>query len=88
MKEEMAEAPELVTRLEELATELGFSRPKNLPRDGDHIAINQLAVFGKLLVVLTRYMDRAQKTIKRLTWVLTVLTAILALDAIVRIFIH
>jgi len=31
-------------------------------------------------------MDRAQTTIKRLTWVLTVLTAVLVIEAIARFF--
>jgi hypothetical protein len=43
-----------------------------------------LAVFGELLVVLARYMDRAQSTIRNLTWVLTVLTGLLVLEAVAR----
>jgi hypothetical protein len=32
-------------------------RLPNVPRSGDEVAIDQLAVFGELLVVLARYMD-------------------------------
>ena len=87
MKGEMAEASELVARLEALAKQAPLPRA-NLPRSGDEVAIDQLAVFGKLLVVLARYMDKAQTTIKWLTIVLTALTTVLAVDAVVRWFVH
>jgi hypothetical protein len=70
-----------------LAKQIPLPRP-NLPRSGDEVAIDQLAVFGELLVVLARYMDRAQNTIKWLTVVLTVLTAVLVIDALLRWFVH
>ena len=50
--------------------------------------MNQIAAFGDLLVTLTNYMDKAQRTIKRLTWVLTILTLILVVDAGIRWFVH
>jgi hypothetical protein len=59
-------------------------RLPNIPRSGDEVAIDQLAVFGELPVVLARYMDRAQSTIRNLTWVLTVLTGLLVLEAVAR----
>jgi hypothetical protein len=46
-----------------------------------------LAVFGKLLVVLARYMDKAQKKIELLTWVIAVLTAFL-IEVVLRWFTH
>jgi hypothetical protein len=84
---ELEEASKLVVRLDELAKQAKLPSP-NLPRSGDEIAIDQLAVFGRLLVILARYMDRAQTTIKWLTVVLTVLTALLVVDALVRLFQH
>jgi hypothetical protein len=54
----------------------------------DAIATDQLTVFGELLVVLARQLDGAQQTVKRLTWVLTALTAFLVIEAVVRYFSH
>jgi hypothetical protein len=86
MAEELDEATKLVSELETLAKELRWSRPQDMPRDADDLAIYQLAVFGKLIVLLARYMDRAQTTIKRLTWVLTAMTAVLVGEVILRFF--
>jgi hypothetical protein len=86
MAEELDEATKLVSELETLAKELRWSRPQDMPRDADDLAIHQLAVFGKLIVLLARYMDRAQTTIKRLTWVLTAMTAVLVGEVILRFF--
>jgi len=66
MTSELALASELTGRLQELAKQIKLPAP-NLPRSGDEVVIDQLAVFGELLVVLARYMDKAQKTIKNLT---------------------
>ena len=52
------------------------------------IATDELTVFGELLVVLARQLDGAQQTVKRLTWVLTALTAFLVIEAVVRYFSH
>jgi hypothetical protein len=85
MKSELTQASELTAKLAELAKQAGS-------RNGDEVAVNQLATFGELLVVLARYMDRAQKTIRNLTWVLTVLTFFLVIltfflviDAVMRL---
>jgi hypothetical protein len=87
MKSDLDQASELVAKLQELAKQIALPRP-NIPRSGDEVAIDQLAVFGNLLLVLARYMDGAQTTIKRLTVVLTVLTALLVVDAFARYFVH
>jgi hypothetical protein len=81
----MGEASKLVEKLEELARPMPLPKP-NLPRSGDEVAIDQLAVFGRLLLVLAQDLDKAQKKIEYLTWVITILTAVLAFDAILRFF--
>ena len=78
MKSDLDQASELAAKLQELAKQQSLPRP-NIPRSGDEVVVDQLAVFGNLLVVLARYVDGAQTTIKRLTVVLTVLTALLDL---------
>jgi hypothetical protein len=79
-------ASELVTQLQELAKQ-GPIPPSNLPRRWDDITANQLPVFGELLVVLANDLDKAQRKIAYLTWVITALTAVLVVDAVVRLFI-
>jgi hypothetical protein len=78
--------------LKELATR-GRVSPPHLPRSGEDITADQLPVFGELLVVLARDLDKAQRKIEWLTWaitgltaVLVLLTAVLVLDAVVRFF--
>lgn len=85
MKRELAEATILIARLNELASQGTRAGDPSVQRRGDEVAINQLAVFGELLVVLARYMDRAQRTIKQLTCVLVALTALLAVDVLPRL---
>ena len=85
--DDLKHASELVTKLQTLAKQIPLPRP-NLPRSGDEVVIDQLAVFGDLLVALARYMDRARNTIKWLTVLLTVLTAVLVVDALLRWFMH
>jgi hypothetical protein len=87
MENNLKRASDLVLELQRLAKQAAGSDP-NLPRGEDAIAIDQLAVFGDLLVVLARYVDRAQSIIKWLTLVLTVLTAVLVIDAGMRWFVH
>jgi hypothetical protein len=84
MSDNLRQASELVEKLQALAKQMPLPRP-NLPRSGDEVVIDQLAVFGELQVVLARYMDKAQRTIKWLTWVLTVLTALLVFEAAPRL---
>jgi hypothetical protein len=62
--------------------------PPTLPRSGQDIAADQIPVFGELLVVLATDLDKAQRKIELLTWVITVLTAVLVIDASVRWFFH
>jgi hypothetical protein len=85
MKEIMSEAPELVGRLEELAREAKGVGGKG-GRSGDEVIIDQMAVFGELLVVLAKNLDEAQGTIVRLTWVILFLTFVLAGDVVARWF--
>ena len=86
MKKEMSEASKLVTELERLSAQANLPEPNMRP--SDLVATDQLAVFGKLLVVLARYMDRAQNTIKWLTVVLTAMTTVLVAEVILRFFHH
>ncbi len=85
MDDDMKRASELTAKMKRLAEQMPSPRP-NLPRSGDEVAVDQIAVFGELLVLLASYMDRAQSTIKRLTWVITALTALLVVDALLRLF--
>jgi hypothetical protein len=80
-------AAELVTELKELAKR-GRVHPPTLPRSGQDIAADQIPVFGELLVVLVTDLDKAGRKIGLLTWVITVLTAVLVIDALVRWFFH
>jgi len=80
-------ASELVTQLQTLA-KTGRVFPPNLPRKGEDTTADQLPVFGELLVVLAEDLDRAEKKIQWLTWVITALTAVLVIDAIVRLVIR
>jgi hypothetical protein len=82
-----AKAAALVERLKELAKQVRLP-PPNIPRSGDEVAIDQLAVFGELLVVLAQDLDKAQRKIELLTWAITALTAFLVIDAVVRWFVH
>jgi hypothetical protein len=77
-------ADELVTRLQALARENAGSPS----RSGDVIATEQLAAFGELMVVLARQLDQAQHTVKNLTWIIFVLTVLIAADAGIRVYDH
>jgi hypothetical protein len=83
---DLREPSELVAELKALASR-GRLFPPNLPRSGEDITADQLPVFGELLVVLARDLDKAQRKIEWLTWAITGLTAVLVLDAVVRFFI-
>jgi hypothetical protein len=88
MKDDLAQASELAAKLKELSQTIRTPYANNIPRSGDDVAVEQMAVFGQLLVVLARYMDTAQRTIKNLTWAIFVLTAILAFDELPRLSPH
>jgi hypothetical protein len=77
-------ATDLVERLKELA-KAGRIYPPTLPRTGQDIAADQLPVFGELLVVLAADLDRAQRKIEWLTWAITGMTAVLVIDAVLRL---
>jgi hypothetical protein len=81
MDKNLRRASELIEKLKALAKE-ATSEP---PRSGDLVAIDQMAVFGELLFTLALYMDKAQRRIKLLSAVLTVLTALLVLEAAPRL---
>jgi hypothetical protein len=85
MNSDLKRASELVAKLEELSKQ---NRSSGSVRSGDEVATEQLAVFGELLVVLARGMDRAQNAIKWLTVVITVLTGVLVVEALARWFQH
>jgi hypothetical protein len=76
----------LVQRLQELA-KAGRVYPPTLPRTGQDITADQLPVFGELLVVLAAELDNAQRKIQWLTWAITGMTAVLVIDALLRLFI-
>jgi hypothetical protein len=84
MGNDLHRASELVAQLEKLAKEAPLPRP-NLPRRPDEIAIDQMAVFGALLVELAKYMDAAQRTIKKLTFLILILTVVLVFEAVFRL---
>jgi hypothetical protein len=65
----------LVKRLQELAID-GRSYPPPRPRKGEDVAADQIPVFAELLVELAKELDKAQHTIKWLTWVIAGLTAL------------
>ncbi len=66
MDKELKRATELAANLTALSKEA--QSPTGSPRrSGDEVIAEQIAVFGDLLLNLTRYMDKAQKTIGRLT---------------------
>jgi hypothetical protein len=79
-------ATELVQKLQELS-KVGRVWPPNLPRSGQDITADQLPVFGELLVVLAVDLDKAQQKIEWLTWAITGMTAVLVIDALIRLFI-
>jgi hypothetical protein len=64
----------------------GRISPPTLSRKGEDIAADQLPVFAELLVVLARDLDRAQRRIEYLTWVIAVLTTALVVDTLARLF--
>jgi len=72
----MDEKSQLIARLDELARQA--SSPESNTRSGNVIAIDQIAVFGQLLVVLGQDLNKAQKRIEYLTWAIAVLTAAIA----------
>lgn len=82
----MARASELVEKLKELA-KTGRVYPPTIPRTGQDIAADQLPVFGELLVVLATDLDKAQRKIERLTWAIMGMTAVLVIDAVLRLFV-
>jgi hypothetical protein len=79
----VSKAEALVQRLKELAT-VGRVYPPPAPRKGEDVVADQIPVFAELLVELAKELDRAQKKIEYLTWVITFLTAVLVIDALVR----
>jgi len=81
----MGRASELVQKLQELS-KTGRAWPPNLPRSGQDITADQLPVFGELLVVLAQDLDKAQRKIELLTWAITAMTAMLVIDALLRLF--
>jgi hypothetical protein len=81
-----AKATALVQRLQELA-KLGRVHPPTLPRTGQDITADQLPVFGELLVLLADDLDKAQRKIEWLTWAITAMTAVLVVDALLRLLI-
>ena len=62
----MDEKSKLVARLEELARQASSQEPNT--RSGNVVAIDQIAVFGQLLVVLGQDLNKAQKSVEYLTW--------------------
>jgi hypothetical protein len=82
----MAKATELVEKLKELS-KTGRTYPPTIPRTGQDITADQLPVFGELLVVLAAELDKAQRKIEWLTWAITGMTAVLVIDAVLRLFI-
>lgn len=81
-----SDASSLVERLRDLA-KTGRVYPATLPRTGQDITADQLPVFAELLVVLARDLDKAQKKIEYLTWAIGGMTAVLVVDALIRLFI-
>jgi hypothetical protein len=82
----MARASELVKELKELA-KTGRVYPPTIPRTGQDIVADQLPVFGELLVVLATDLDKAQRKIEWLTWAITGMTAVLVVDALLRLLV-
>ena len=82
----MRKASELVQKLQELS-KAGRAWPPNLPRSGQDITADQLPVFGELLVVLANDLDKAQRKIEWLTWAITGMTAMLVIDAALRLLV-
>jgi len=82
----MSRASELVQKLQELS-KAGRTWPPTLPRSGQDIVPDQLPVFGELLVVLAQDLDKAQRKIELLTWAITAMTAMLVIDALLRLFV-
>jgi hypothetical protein len=80
-----AKADELVNHLQKLA-DAGRISPPPTPRKGDDVVADQLPVFAELLVVLAKDLDKAQKKIEYLTWAILVLTSVLTLDVLWRLF--
>jgi hypothetical protein len=54
MKDDLTEASELAAKLKELSQTIRTPYANNIPRSGDEVAVDQIAVFGELLVVLAR----------------------------------
>jgi hypothetical protein len=82
----MARASELVEKLKELA-KTGRIYPSTIPRTGQDITADQLPVFGELLAVLATDLDKAQRKIEWLTWAITGMTAVLVIDAVLRLLV-
>ena len=82
----MRKTSELVQKLQELS-KAGRGWPPNLPRSGQDITADQLPVFGELLVVLANDLDKAQRKIEWLTWAITGMTAMLVIDAALRLLV-
>ncbi len=81
-------AEQLVSQMQELADQGTEETPTMVGsvRASDEVVMNQLSKFAALLVILARMLDRAQKPIQYLTWVLAVLTLVIAIDAAIRIY--
>jgi hypothetical protein len=80
----MDEKSKLIARLDELARQASSPEPNT--RSADVIAIDQIAVFGRLLVVLGQDLNKAQKKIEYLTWAIAILTAVIAVLTAVLVF--
>jgi hypothetical protein len=85
MSHGVGKAEALVKRLQELAT-VGRIYPPTTPRKGEDVTADQIPVFAELLVELAKELDKAQKKIEYLTWAITILTAVLVIDALLRFF--
>ena len=83
----MGRASELVNRLGKLAKRGRISSAPE-PRSGQDFVAGQLPMFGERLVVLAQTLDKAQRRIGILTWVIAALTAVLAIDTVSRFNLH
>jgi len=66
---------------------MGRVYPPTIPRTGQDITADQIPVFGELLVVLATDLDKAQRKIEWLTWAITGMTAVLVIDALLRLLV-
>jgi hypothetical protein len=76
----MGRATELVSGLKKLT--------RREPRSGQDVVAAQLPAFGQRLAALAQSLDKAQRRIEILTWVIAALTAVLVIDAVLRFIPH